>query len=88
MEQNKLTDDHNEKVDIYYDSIANQYIPLAQIPKMWQAKIDIPFYGPDYGARLGENANELPRDDYLMKIYIGSLGLLGILILYKFYEKS
>jgi hypothetical protein len=80
----------NEKLDIYYDKTTNEYIPLAQIPKMWQAKIDIPFYGPDNGPRLGipQSKKESENDDILMKIYIGSLGILGILILYKFYEKS
>ena len=87
MEQQKLKDD--EKVNIYYDDTTNEYIPLAQIPKMWRAKIDIPFYGPDNGPRLGETtASPHEKDDYLMKIYIGSLGILGILILYNFYEKS
>jgi hypothetical protein len=75
-------------VNVYHDTTTDEYIPLAKIPKMWEAKIDIPFYGPDIGPRLGMPMKEDTNDDYLMKIYIGSLGILGILILYKFYEKS
>lgn len=72
---------NNDKLEIYHNTNNNEYIPLAKIPE---------FYGPDNGPRLGLPAKTVvePPKDYLLQIYIGTIGLLGIVILYKYYERS
>ena len=76
-----ITKNNNEqKMRVYYDYKNDEYLPLADIGDM---------YGPDYNPRIGisPSTNTVPKD-YLLQIYIGSLGVLGMVVLYKFFEKS
>jgi hypothetical protein len=66
-------------IQIYHNKTNNEYIPLA--------KLEIPAqYGPNTPIINGTSSN-IPKD-YLLQFYIGSVGVLGILVLYKFFEKS
>ena len=72
---------NNLDLQIYHDKIKNEYIPLANVSQ---------FYGPDYGPRIGisSNTENIKSKDVLLQFYIGSIGILGIAVLYKFFEKS
>jgi hypothetical protein len=68
-------------MEIFYNKKGGEYIPLAKIPDQ---------YGPDYRPRIGIDmppAIIAPKDS-LLQFYIGTVGLLGIIVLYKFFEKS
>jgi hypothetical protein len=55
---------------------------------------DLPiFYGPETETQHGKpfGGNTLKGDvenDFLLKVYIGSISVLGVLILYQYYERS
>lgn len=74
---NNVIDD----MEIFHNKKGGEYIPLAKIPEQ---------YGPDYRPRIGVDMPpaSIPPKDKLLQFYIGSVGLLGIIVLYKFFEKS
>jgi hypothetical protein len=68
-------------IDFYHNKEANEILPLANL------------YGPDDNLRFQNNTIKQPLDnkennDYILQIYIGSISILGIIVLYKFYQKS
>lgn len=67
---------NDKKIDLYYDKYLNEYIPLANIHDYQESNN---YFFPK---------EKIISKDYLLQFYIGSIGLLGIIVLYKFYEKS
>jgi len=78
FELNNYYDD-NRKIEIYRNPIANEFITLANLSDYYD-------FFPDYHYS-NKNINTPPKD-YLLQFYIGSMGVLGILMLYTYFEKS
>jgi len=73
--------DKLDSISIYNHN--NEYIPLAEID----------FFAPPIVPKEGIYGNnkeitDTAKDNTLLRLYIGGVGILGIMVLYKFYEKS
>lgn len=74
---------NDKNIQIYHNKKSNEYIPLANISE---------YYGPDYRQLIDNSSiiqnNIITSKDYLLQFYIGTISFLGIIVLYKFFEKS
>ena len=68
----------SNKMEIYLTQDKREYIPLAKLP----------YYGPPIDLINNPQNITEPQKDHLVQLYIATIGIVGIVILYHFFNKS